>query len=336
MISALPCEQTASGFQRWSNAARGTDLKPDGIAGPKTRKALVEAYMALDGTTLPSAIAPVIHGCGEYFPLADAGDQGGKDGVVAQENRRVEMFCFDEEVYPPAPGEKATKDEPEYAQWQRQVTEEDDFEEAEKHHTLRLVVVNEHELPVPDLDLELTTAEGVVKKRTGVNGELELKTASSAPAKVRLVDPAQLEHPARAWLSQGRRTTPRPSDTSWVVLTPKMFTGPFDLSVDVTMKVMIVGLTYLEIRHAYGDYQTPKLADPKALTHVSTFEDGFRLALFATGSSHTVKVQASVLEETGPKILDWFSVDVDQLFDDQESDRFDALLDRMRAIQHEL
>jgi len=292
--------------------------------------------MALDGTTLPSAIAPVIHGCGEYFPLADAGDQGGKDGVVAQENRRVEMFCFDEEVYPPAPGEKATKDEPEYAQWQRQVTEEDDFEEAEKHHTLRLVVVNEHELPVPDLDLELTTAEGVVKKRTGVNGELELKTASSAPAKVRLVDPAQLEHPARAWLSQGRRTTPRPSDTSWVVLTPKMFTGPFDLSVDVTMKVMIVGLTYLEIRHAYGDYQTPKLADPKALTHVSTFEDGFRLALFATGSSHTVKVQASVLEETGPKILDWFSVDVDQLFDDQESDRFDALLDRMRAIQHEL
>ena len=55
----------------------------------------------------------------------------------------------------------------------------------------------------------------------------------------------------------------------------------------------------------------------------------------ATGSALTVKVQASVLEDAGPKILDWFSVDVDQLFDDQENDRFDALLDRMRDIHHE-
>lgn len=335
MISALPCEQTTPGFQRWSNASRGTDLAPDGVAGPKTRKALIEAYMALDGTTLPSAIVPVIHGCGEYFPLSDAGDQGGKDGVAAQENRRVEMFCFDDEVYPPVPGEEATRDEPEYAQWQKQVTEEDDFEEAHKHHALRLVVVNEHDLPVPDLDLELTTAEGVVAKRTDGDGVVELKTASSAPATARLVDPTQLEHPSRAWLSLGPRTTPRPGGASSVALTPKVFTEPFEVTVDVTTNVMIVGLTYLEIRHAYGDFQTPKLADPKALAHLSTFEDGFRLALFATGSALTVKVQASVLEDAGPKILDWFSVDVDQLFDDQENDRFDALLDRMRDIQHE-
>lgn len=123
MISALPCDQTVRGFQQWSNDNRGTSLEVDSDAGPKTRKALIEAYMALDGTSLPDAIGAEIHGCGEFFPLADAGDDFGKDATRSTSDRRVELFCFDDEIHPPVPGEKATKGEPEYDQWTKQVTD---------------------------------------------------------------------------------------------------------------------------------------------------------------------------------------------------------------------
>jgi outer membrane protein OmpA-like peptidoglycan-associated protein len=123
MISTLPCGPTVGDFQQWSNDTRGTELAVDGIAGPKTRKALIEAYMAIDGTTLPSAIDAEIHGCGEFFPRDDTGD-----GVEDPDNRRVEMFCFHRAITPPVPGKKATKGEPEYAEWQKQVTREIDVE----------------------------------------------------------------------------------------------------------------------------------------------------------------------------------------------------------------
>lgn len=128
MIKALPCEQTVAGFQAWSNEKRGTDLKVDGAAGPKTRKALIEAYMALDGTTLPKAIDAEVHGCGEFFPLGDEGDKGGADNVEAAENRRVEIYCFHDEIVPASPGRKATRGEPQYEAWKSQVTHTYDFE----------------------------------------------------------------------------------------------------------------------------------------------------------------------------------------------------------------
>jgi hypothetical protein len=63
-----------------------------------------------------------VHGCGEYFPRNDEGDQFGKDGVSAEEDRRVEMFCFDDEIQPPVPGAKASKGDGEYAKWVKSVT----------------------------------------------------------------------------------------------------------------------------------------------------------------------------------------------------------------------
>ncbi|MGZ5968863.1 MAG: OmpA family protein [Polyangiales bacterium] len=131
MISALPCMQSVSGFQAWSNETRGTDLKVDGIAGPKTRKALIEAYMSLDGTTLPKSVGVEVHGVGEWFPRKDGDDQYGKDNVAAAENRRVEIFCFPDEIQPPSPGKKGSKGEPQYAQWKKQVTSTYDFETGE-------------------------------------------------------------------------------------------------------------------------------------------------------------------------------------------------------------
>ena len=60
---------TVQAIRKFQEAA---GLKVDGIAGPKTRNALITAYMKLDGTTLPAGISPVAHGCGESFPAGQS------------------------------------------------------------------------------------------------------------------------------------------------------------------------------------------------------------------------------------------------------------------------
>lgn len=118
MISALPCVQTVAGFQAWSNDARGTALEIDGVAGPLTRHALIAAYMDVEGEGVSEDTEVEVHGCGEYFPAETTGD-----GVASEENRRVEVFCFEGPVKPPRPGDEATPGEPEYPQWRDSVTE---------------------------------------------------------------------------------------------------------------------------------------------------------------------------------------------------------------------
>jgi outer membrane protein OmpA-like peptidoglycan-associated protein len=85
-------------FQQWSNATQGTTLTVDGALGPKTRRALVTAYMAEDGTTLPETVELATHGCGENHPAEPTGDE-----VEEQENRRVEVFLFEAGIVPPPP-----------------------------------------------------------------------------------------------------------------------------------------------------------------------------------------------------------------------------------------
>ena len=128
MLHALPCDGTIRGFQAWSNANRGTALEVDGVAGQATRRALIGAYMALDGTSLPKSVTLLPHGCGEYFPRAE--DDVGTRVDREPEDRRVEIFCFHGEAQPPVPGKKARKNATEYDAWQRQVTEQVDFEAA--------------------------------------------------------------------------------------------------------------------------------------------------------------------------------------------------------------
>ena len=45
---------------------RSKGLNDDGQAGQRTRKALVTAYMQIDGTTLPQGTVLQTHGCGEF------------------------------------------------------------------------------------------------------------------------------------------------------------------------------------------------------------------------------------------------------------------------------
>jgi hypothetical protein len=68
-------------------------LTSDGLSGPETRRALVTAYMALEGTSLPADTAIATHGCGKTHPV-DA-TSGADEG-----NRRVEVFLFDGPVDP--------------------------------------------------------------------------------------------------------------------------------------------------------------------------------------------------------------------------------------------
>lgn len=74
--------------------ARG--LSVDGIAGPQTRKALIEDYMALDGTSLPAEADVSTVACGEHHPAVQT-----LDGEAHRDNRRVEVFLFD--PGPPTP-----------------------------------------------------------------------------------------------------------------------------------------------------------------------------------------------------------------------------------------
>jgi outer membrane protein OmpA-like peptidoglycan-associated protein len=111
-------------FQTWSNETRGTSLAVDGNAGSETRRALVEAYMALDGTSLPKGVTATAHGAGESFPQVATAD-----GVANADNRRVEIFVFDDGVHPPPPGDILPPGSSEYPDWVGQVLDTSDVEQ---------------------------------------------------------------------------------------------------------------------------------------------------------------------------------------------------------------
>lgn len=132
-------------FQEWSNQERGTTLAVDGIAGEHTRRALIAAYMAQDGTSLPPGTTVAVHGCGELHPeVATA------DGVAEEENRRVEVFLFEGPIEPapqercPAPGCA------EHAQWVARAAETIDLRDqlpAPRGRTFTLELTDDVLLP---------------------------------------------------------------------------------------------------------------------------------------------------------------------------------------------
>jgi outer membrane protein OmpA-like peptidoglycan-associated protein len=114
----------------WYQESRGI-TPADGKAGEHTRKALLKEYMGLDGTSLPDDITPVAHGCGENFPIKDLGDNKN-----VQENRRVEIFFYDNPiapsdrpsaVLPPPPGKNSKPGSKEYPEWRKRVVELHEF-----------------------------------------------------------------------------------------------------------------------------------------------------------------------------------------------------------------
>jgi outer membrane protein OmpA-like peptidoglycan-associated protein len=103
-------------------------LEPDNKLGPNTREAIITEYMSLDGTTLPEAIDPIPHGCGENFPLEKEDGQDPKTAHAHAHDRRVELFFFDGDlgVLPP-PGDSSGPGSPEYPEWRRRSVETHSF-----------------------------------------------------------------------------------------------------------------------------------------------------------------------------------------------------------------
>jgi outer membrane protein OmpA-like peptidoglycan-associated protein len=99
-------------------------LTVDGIPGPQTRRALVTAYMQLDGTTLPEGAEVELLGCGENHNEVPT-----DDGVEEDQNRRAEVFLFDPgPVDPPTP-DTCPGPGCAYETWKERLSETIDFED---------------------------------------------------------------------------------------------------------------------------------------------------------------------------------------------------------------
>jgi outer membrane protein OmpA-like peptidoglycan-associated protein len=168
MIAALPDAGEREDDEtpvKWFQRTRGLDV--DGIAGPKTRRALVGEYMALEGTTLPSGITPVAHGCGENFPEEASGDD-----VESLPNRHVEAFFFDDDlgIQPPPKGKNSAAGSAEYPEWVRRAKETEDHEAEHPSVDYTLRLKNEDGLPIPEAAYIAVLADGTER-----SGQLDRK-----------------------------------------------------------------------------------------------------------------------------------------------------------------
>lgn len=150
------------------------NLEADGVIGPITRRQLVTDYMATDGTTLPEAITPLIHGCGESFPLADDGqslDAAVVDGQDDPTDRRVELFFFDAPlgVLPSASDrETSSREAGPYLEWRKRARKTSDFV---VRHNRRLAVK-----AVDEVTEEPIAGAKVTLSSDGVSGKAAAET----------------------------------------------------------------------------------------------------------------------------------------------------------------
>ncbi len=108
-------------FQTWRNQAKGTSLQENGELDTDTRAGIVRAYMELEGTSVPDDTVIKTHGCGEFHPQDPT-----PEGVNDPDNRRVEVFVFDDAITP-APVKCRSPGCSQYAQWVAGVVETIDF-----------------------------------------------------------------------------------------------------------------------------------------------------------------------------------------------------------------
>ncbi|HTQ02489.1 MAG TPA: peptidoglycan-binding protein [Polyangiaceae bacterium] len=191
-------EDPVTFFQR----TRG--LTVDGIAGPETRQALIEEYMAEDETTLPDDVTITTHGCGEFFPLDSTGDDidsDPKDGAHVAGDRRVELFFFEDAfgIQPPPPGKNSQKDSREYPEWRKRAALllESELRFSDRSIRVRLqvggapIANEEYALDVDGrrLTVARTAADGLIEQRLPQGA----KVATIRIARLDLVRNVQIE-----------------------------------------------------------------------------------------------------------------------------------------------
>jgi outer membrane protein OmpA-like peptidoglycan-associated protein len=130
----------------------------DGGIDDATRRALVEQYMATDGTTLPAGTKIGHHGCGEYHPEVQT-----RDGVAEPENRRVEVFLFEGPVDPAPPGSCPSGGCTQYPEWRKRTIETIDVNIA---HELTFTLIDELGLPLKKAKVKIKYPDGHTREAT--------------------------------------------------------------------------------------------------------------------------------------------------------------------------
>ncbi len=120
-------------------------LPPDGKADFATRKALVEAYMELEGTTLDDDVTPIAHGCEGHT------DDTPTASGAEPDDRRMEVFFF-KKALDPKPDQTTSAGSALYSQWLAKVVETKDFE----HHGIHVQIVDVERQPAPFATVHLT------------------------------------------------------------------------------------------------------------------------------------------------------------------------------------
>lgn len=159
MLSALP-DALNSYYQQGGGSLTAAykafqtskGLAQKGKADEATRKALIADYMGQDGTTLPSDVELVTHGCGQHFPdIEKPADKETDDEKEERQrkNRRVEIFLFDGIITPPPGGMLSGPNSTDYPAWREAETETID-------------ISNEDALPddLPDLSACFVVSSG--------------------------------------------------------------------------------------------------------------------------------------------------------------------------------
>ena len=123
-----------------------------------TRRALVQKYMAADGTTLPDGTTIVVHGCGESHPSVATADS-----VALAENRRVELFFFRGPVTPPAVDPCPAGGCAEYPEWVRRTVRTIDVN---SNPEVVVVIVDEIGLPLRNARAQLVMPDGTTEDVT--------------------------------------------------------------------------------------------------------------------------------------------------------------------------
>jgi flagellar motor protein MotB len=149
-----------------------------------TRKVLIKEYMLLDGAELDSSdlsLEGVAHGCGENFPLNDAGDgldTAPADGKEDATDRRVEIFFFDDEfgVVPKPPSDNSKKGSTQYPAWRKlaELSFESQFGlpgDSILHYTL---LSNSGNVPLAKRQVQLALGDTVRNLVTDARGRLKV------------------------------------------------------------------------------------------------------------------------------------------------------------------
>jgi outer membrane protein OmpA-like peptidoglycan-associated protein len=163
-------------FQQHRNATAGAGLTADGLLGPLTRRELVVAYMATDGTTLSADTHVETHGCGESH-LAHPTD----DEVNEPRNRRVEVFVFEGAITPKP--RTPCADCPEYPQWVAASIETIDLDK-DAGGGLDLVVPLERDLvhdPDSTAEVRLQCTAGASYDRVLAAGQPDVTRSGETP-----------------------------------------------------------------------------------------------------------------------------------------------------------